>query len=110
MRAVLRRKASVHVVERAVLLNVFAKVLKKRSCDAKDTVRTEQFQAVWQHLGVRVTSEEAVALFNKYGQVRPAQQVRAVPVALLNIEPLGSEFGGRSTRNSRSNLPHFPHN
>jgi hypothetical protein len=73
MRGVLRRKASVHEVEKAVLLNAFAKVLKKRSCDAKDTVRTEQFQAVWQPLGVRVSSEEAVAIFNKYGQVRPTQ-------------------------------------
>lgn len=69
MRAVLKRRASVHVVEKALLLKAFAHVLKKRDVAAKATVRVEQFQALWKAFGVAVGDEEAVALFNKYGQV-----------------------------------------
>jgi echinoderm microtubule-associated protein-like 6 len=69
MRAVLKRRASVHVVEKVLLLKAFAHVLKKRDVASKDTVRIEQFQAVWKAFGVVVGDEEAIALFNKYGQV-----------------------------------------
>ena len=69
MRAVLRRKASVHLVEKELLLQAFATVLKKRRLDPKDTVRIEQFQAVWKALDVMVSEKQAVAIFNKYGQV-----------------------------------------
>jgi hypothetical protein len=73
MRGVLQRRASVYEVEKSVLLKAFAKVLKKRSCDVKDTAHIEQFQAVWKELGVCVSNKEAVAIFNKYGQVWHAQ-------------------------------------
>ena len=69
MRAVLKRKASVHLIEKNVLLQAFAAVLKTRRVSAKDTVRLEQFQAVWKALNVSVSEKEAVAIFNKYGQV-----------------------------------------
>ena len=69
MRAVLRRKASVHVVEKAVLLAAFAAVLRKRAVAPEDTVRTQQFQLAWKSLDVSVSAQQAVAIFNKYGQV-----------------------------------------
>lgn len=69
MRAVLRRRASVHMVEKDVLLAAFAAVLRKRTIVSKDTVRTEQFQVAWKGLDVSMSAQQAAAIFNKYGQV-----------------------------------------
>ena len=69
MRAVLKRQASVHIVERDVLLRAFATALNKHAVAPADTVGLSQFRAAWQQLDVAVSKGEAIALFNKYGQV-----------------------------------------
>lgn len=67
-----QRKASVHKVEKVVLLAAFGAVLQQRGVDvgAKDCVTVPQFQEVWKALGIPVSGPAAMAIFNKYGQVR----------------------------------------
>lgn len=85
MRAVLKRRASVHIIEKTLLLSAFARVLKKRQVETKDTVRIAQFQAVWKAFGVAVDDDEAIAIFNKYGQVR----LRAPDISLARQDTPG---------------------
>jgi hypothetical protein len=68
MRGVLSRFATVHAVEKTLLLEAFAQALKKRKCEAKDTLRPEQFQQAWKSLHVNISRIQAEAFFNKYGQ------------------------------------------
>lgn len=75
MRSLVNKRSTVHLVDKTVLLNAFAAVLKKRECSVKDTVRTEQFQELWRRLGVTLDREQAEAFFNKYGQVRICMHV-----------------------------------
>lgn len=69
MRSVVSKRSSVHLVDKQVLMNAFAAILKKRECSVKDRVRTEQFQELWRCLGVSLDRDQAEAFFNKYGQV-----------------------------------------
>lgn len=69
MRSVVSKLSSVHLVDKKVLMNAFATVLKKRECSVKDRVRIEQFQELWRHLGMTLNRDQAEAFFNKYGQV-----------------------------------------
>ncbi|KAK9816488.1 hypothetical protein WJX72_000919 [[Myrmecia] bisecta] len=70
MRRALKTASSVNRAEKTVLLASFAKVLGVRGTDvAQDAkVSVQQFIATWKALGVPVSTSEAAAFFNKYGQ------------------------------------------
>jgi hypothetical protein len=94
MRSILKRKGSVHLVREKVLMQAFADALKKRHCDVNDTVRVEQFQAAWKSLGIVVDKEQAMAIFNKYGQTNLGRlPVTVFTYALLMGAPRAIQKG-----------------
>mmetsp|Transcript_32689 Transcript_32689/g.92738 ORF Transcript_32689/g.92738 Transcript_32689/m.92738 type:complete len:986 (+) Transcript_32689:227-3184(+) len=73
MRKQLTAHSAMHKVERTVLLNAFAKVLRVPKIAVQQKVSTEQFMRVWHSLGIETSNIDAATVFNKYGQDKDGQ-------------------------------------
>jgi len=89
MREQVKRLSPLHVKERSLLLNAFGKAMQKRGpmITHSDTVNPLQFGAVWKDLGVAMSQEQVLALFEKHGASGGRLPVQAFCEALLAGAP-----------------------